>query len=1047
MRNCLLNWEKKISSNWVIRYPLKYLRFLFLIAFIVLSFSLFAQKIIKGRVSTGDTAIVGATVQVKGSNIATQTDADGNFTISIPSNATLLITSVGYSPEEVKVGNRSFINVQLRSLVQTMGEVVVVGYGTQKRTLVTSAISTVKGEELTKQPVADISNSLGGRVSGILFTQSSGEPGSDGSNILIRGIGTTGNSQPLVIIDGIPRNYSQLDPNSIETISILKDAAAVAPYGLGGANGVILITTKRGKSGKATLSYNGFLGFQNPTKLAKFADGFQYATLLNAAKANEGAAPVFSDYDLQKFKDRSDPDGHPNHDVLKELITPNTLIQSHNLQITGGNESVKYFTSVGYMSQQGMWGPSSYKRFNLNSNVDIKATQTTQVSLSINGRTEERNSPAIPTNQIFYQAFRTPPVAPVTFSNGLWGGWIGSSVYGNIFKSGYNKLVGYTMLTQLSIEQQLPFIKGLSVKAVLAYDFNPGNSQNPGSGIVSLSRTWSTPIPFYTVDTTQHPYVYNKAGLDGPSKPNFSERFDQNQAFTYQGYINYNNTFGKSSVSGLVVLEARNTKYNVFGAARLNYDVLIPQLNVGSSNPADITNFGSSSEAKQYSAIYRLSYSYNNRYLVELAGRYDGNYYFAPGNRFGFFPAASVGWRLSEENFIKDNFKWINNLKIRASYGQSGALAGAPFQYLTSYSLFSNSSAIGGTPRTGLVENSQPNNSITWERAKKTDVGFEATLFNGLLTVEADYFHEIRNNMLVSPNTILPAEYGIGVAQQNAGSMSNSGFEISLGISKKLNKDWQIGLNSNFSYAKNKLIQIFENTVTYNNPNRRVTGRSIGTQFGYRAIGYFLPSDFDASGNLLPKIATQSFSTVEPGDIRYEDVNGDGKIDQNDIVPIGNSNIPQIVYGVSPNVKFKNFDLSLLFQGAAKRDFYISGAGAWPFYSSSSATIDNLDYWTTTNQNARNPRITSSPTPNNTVQSSFWIQNGSYLRLKSFQLGYNLPITISKTFGSNLTRIYVAGQNVLTWTKLRNFDPEVSDTQGMYYPQQKVISFGLNVTF
>ncbi len=1026
-------------------------KFLFL-SFLFLFYNVLSaqeKNTLRGKVfSDKNEPLAGATIQLKGSNKSTVSQQDGTFVLyTDQKNGNLVVSYTGTQSITIPISGQTNFNIVLKTLVGELGDVVVVGYGTQKKTSLTSSISTIKGSELTKQPVANLSNSIVGRVSGILFTQGSGEPGSDGSNILIRGIGTTGNSQPLVIIDGIPRNYSQIDPNSIETISVLKDAAAVAPYGLGGANGVILITTKRGKSGKATLNYNTFYGYQNPTILTKFVNAYQYANLLNEAKLNEGTTPVYSATDLQKFKDHSDPDGHPDHNVLKELITPNAPIQSHNLNVSGGTDMVRYFVGTGILSQDGMWGPTSYKRYNLNANIDIHATNSTIVSLIINGRSENRYSPSVSSGGIFYQAFRTPPVSPVTFSNGLYGGWIGSSVYGNVFKSGFYKSQGYTMLSQLSIEQKLNFIKGLSIKGVLAYDFNPGNPQYPGGGISSLSSTWRIPIPFYSVDTTHIPYTYSKSGLDGPTKPNFTERYDQNQAFTYQGYINYNNQFGKSEIGGLVVLEARNTKYNVFGTTRLNYDVFIPQLNVGSSNSVDISNFGSASETKQYSAIYRLTYAFNNKYLFEATGRYDGNYYFAPNKRFGFFPAFSAGWRISEENFIKKNLTWVTNLKIRGSYGESGALAGSPFQYLSSYGLINNASVLGGNPSTGLRENSQPNINITWERAKKSDIGFESSFLNGSITLEADYFHEARNNMLVTPNTILPAEYGIGIAQQNAGSMTNQGYELSLGLFKNVSKDLSIGLNANYSYAKNKLVQIFENDVTYKNPNRRVTGRPIGTIFGNQAIGYFTPADFDAGGKLLSTIASQSFSKVYPGDIRYKDINGDGKIDNEDIVPIGSSNIPQVVYGVSPSIKFKDFDLSILFQGAAKRSFYITGAGAWPFYSSSSATIDNLDYWTPTNQNARNPRITSSPSINNTITSSFWVQNGGYLRLKSFQLGYNLPLRISQKIKSNAVRVYIAGQNVFTWTKLRNFDPEISETQGLFYPQQKVISFGLNVSF
>ena len=1012
------------------------------------------QKSVSGKVTdSSGSPLPGVSVVVKGTTTGTITDANGNYSITnVPANATLQFSFVGMKGQEIAVTDKTSINVTMIEDAVGIDEVVAVGYGTQKRGSVTSSVSSIKGDLLERQPVASLSNSIAGRTSGIIATQSSGEPGSDGSNILIRGISTIGNSQPLVIVDGVPRNYSQLDPNSIASISILKDAAAVAPYGMAGANGVILVTTKTGTSGAPQLTYNSYYGWQNPTTLTKFVNSYEYATLMNAAKDNEGASHVYSETDLQKFKDHSSPDTHPDHDVLKELITPNAMITNQNLTLSGGTEKFKYYAALGYLSQQGMWGPSKFKRYNIISNLDIQATKNTKVSLSINGRVEDRNAPAVSSNGIFYQAFRTPPVAPVTFSNGLPGGWIGGSVYGNIFNSGYNKSVGYTLLNQLSVEQQLPFVKGLSAKAVVSYDYNPGDQNNPGGGIMSFNRKWATPIPFYTVNTSTNPYTYPLAGNGGPVKPQLYQDFAMGQAFTYQAYLNYQRTFGNHDIKGLIVLESRNTKFSQFGGSRLNYDVLVPELNNGSSASVDINNYGFSTEGRQKSGLYRLSYAYAGKYMFEAAGRYDGNYYFAPGKRFGFFPAFSAGWRISEEQFMKDNFSWITNFKIRGSYGESGALAGSPFQYLRSYSLYSGASVLAGNPTTGMVENSEPNINITWERAKKTDIGFEATFWNGLLTAEADYFMEKRNNMLASPNIVVPIEYGVGISQENAASMSNKGFEFALGSSHKFSDDLVVSLNVNATFTKNKFEQIFENTVTYNNPNRRVTGRSLGTQFGWNAIGFFKPEDFNQDGSLKAGIPVQSWGRVYAGDIKYEDTWGpngkpDGKIDENDIVPIGKSFVPEIIYGFTPSISYKGFDLNILFQGAANRDYYITGAGAWPFYSSSSATRDNLDYWTPTNQGAKNPRITSSPAPNNMISSSFWVRNGAYLRLKTGQLGYTLPAAVVERIKVKSLRVYVSGQNLITWSPIKNFDPEVSDSQGMYYPQQKVVSVGLNVTF
>lgn len=1007
---------------------------------------------ISGKVqSDKNTPLAGVSVKIQGSGLGVTTNQQGIFSIDVPNGESILVFSyVGFKPQEIAVGSKTFIPITLASTNSELDAVVVVGYGTQKKTSLTSSIATIKGQDIAAQPVASLSNSLGGRAAGIIFTQGSGEPGYDGSNILIRGIGTTGNTQPLVIVDGIPRNFTQLDPNTIASVTILKDAAAVAPYGLGGANGVILITTKKGKLGAPTLTYTGYVGWQNPTVQTKFVNAFQYATLFNAADDNQGAPHAYSDYALQKYKDHSEPDLYPDHDVLKELENRNTLLTSHDLDLSGGSEKIRYYASLGYLAQQGLWGPTNYKRYNLTSNVEADATKTTKVNVSINGRVEDRHFPGVSAGNIFYQGFRTPPNAPLTFSNGLPGSYIGRSAAGNISESGYTQTTGNTLLNQISIEQQLPFIKGLSVKVLASYDFNPFSSTdptNPTAPIISFSRTWLTPINFYAYDSATN--TYPKVGNDGPAKPQYSEAYLQSQAFTYQGYINYHNSFGKSDITGLVVLESRNTKTSVFGAGRVNYNIDVPELNNGSANSTDISNYGYSLETKQKSAVYRVAYSFDGKYFLEASGRYDGNYYFAPGHRFGFFPAFSAGWRLSEEKFIRDNAPWITSLKIRGSIGQSGALAGSPFQYLSAYNVFGNASVLNYTATQGLSESSQANPNITWERAKKKDIGLDADLWDGLLTAEFDYFYEKRSDMLFAPTVTVPAEYGVGLSQVNSGIMSNHGFEVTLGSSHSFSKDLRVGLNVNFTYAQNKLLQVFETAATYDNPNRRITGRPLNTRFGYDALGYYTSADFDANGNLLAGEPVQPWGSVHPGDIKYADISGpdgkpDGKITPDDIVPIGKPYTPEIIYGFSPSLTYKGFDLTLLFQGAANRDFY---DGVYPFDNSSSATIDALNYWTPDNLKAPNPRITTQPTTNNTQTSSWWIRNGSYLRLKTGQLGYTLPTALMRNLHLQSMRIYLSGQNMLTWSHIKNFDPEVSSSNGEYYPQQKVVSVGLNATF
>lgn len=1010
-----------------------------LLALIFLSKLAFAQnQSVTGTVKDNKgESLQGVSVTVKGTTTGTTTDVSGKFSIYITGqNATLVFHYVGYADQEVPVNGQSKLSVQLKPSEKNLDEIVVVAYGTQKKTSLTASVSSVKGKDIAAAPVANISNALAGRASGVIATQSGGEPGFDDSSVLIRGSGTTGNTQPLFIVDGVPRSYNQLDPNSIESVTILKDAAAVAPYGLGGANGVILVTTKKGKAGKPTLTYNTYYGWQNPTVLTKFVNSYQYATLFNAAVQNStpGAPPAYSAADLELYKNHSDPNGHPDHDVLGELINRNSPMTSNNLQLTGGSENTRYYVGLGYLTQNSLWATERFKRYNLTSNLEANATSTTKVNLSLNGRVLEAEYPGVSTGNIFYQAFRTPPNSPLTFTNGKPGAYIGRSAWGNIYDSGLIQNSGFTMLSQLSIEQQLPFVKGLSIKAAVSYDYNPDAN-------ITFQRAWRTPIPYYSYNAATKEITL--AGNDGPSKPTYEEYFEQTQAFTYQGYLNYHNTFGKHDVTGLLVVESRNTKMSIFSARRQNYNVLIPELDNGSSNSTDISNYGRSGETKQKSAIYRFSYSYDGKYLFEAAGRYDGNYAFAPGSRLGFFPSFSAGWRLSEEPFIKENFTWINNLKLKGSWGESGALPNAAFQYLTAFGLRSNSAVINGAPTQGITELTQANPFITWERAKKTDIGIEGNFWNGRLTFEADYFHEMRNNILIQPTVIAPNEYGVGLPQVNGGQMSNQGFELTLGTTQHIN-DLVFNISGNITYARNKRIKIYEDAATFNNPNRRLAGRPIGTLYGYQSLGFFTANDFDATGALKPGIPVQPWGKVFPGDIRYQDVNGDGKIDPNDYVPIGKDVVPEIIYGLSPSIAYKGFDLNILLQGAANRSFYNQ---VFPFDNSSSAPINTLDYWTPDHPNASYPRITTQPTTNNTQYSSFWVINGSYLRLKTATLGYTIPQKMMQKLRLQSIRFYLSGQNLATWSKIKNFDPEVSSRSGQYYPQMKVFTIGANVTF
>lgn len=1019
-------------------------------------FTAFSQSSLQIRgtvIDEKNAPVTNASIQLKGKNIGVISDSNGKFIVTVPDkNTILVITHIGYTSKEVSIPQDGEITVQLSSENSTLNDVVVVGYGTQKKTSLTAAVSSVKGDEISKLPVANLSNALGGRVAGVIFKQGSGEPGYDGATILIRGFSTTGNTAPLVVVDGVPRSFQQLDPNSVASFTILKDAAAVAPYGVAGANGVILVTTKRGSNGKPQLTYTGYYGWQNPTQLPRMVNSYEYAAMRNAAAANEGAGAVYGPYALQKFKDGSDPDLYPVNDPLHTLINKNSPMMEHNISMSGGSDKIKFFGSLGYLSQDGMWGTTSFKRYNLTSNTDIQVTNTTKIGIGLNGRVEDRRFPGISASNIFYQLYRTPPVAPVIFTNGLGGSYIGRSAYGNVYNSGYANDLRQIMLTQLSLEQQLP-LKGLSVKAVFSYDLNDPDGRT--------IKTWLTPIPYYAVtDTTTTPYTISQVGSDGPQKPSYNVYNNQVQAFTYQGYLNYNNSFGKSNVGATLVLEARNSKFTNVGAQRVNYNVSIPELNNGSSSASDISNSGSSSEIKQRGMIFRLTYAFDNKYLFEASGRYDGHFVFAPGKRYQLFPAFSAGWRISEEKFMQ-NISWLDNLKIRGSYGESGALPYdangnlLPFQYLSAYALLGNSAVFEGSSSQGLRETSPANVNITWEKAKKTNIGFELSIFKGLFSIEADYFMEKRNDILIANQNSVPAEYGIGLPQTNSAAVSNRGFDMTIGSVYNINKDLRVGITANVTYAKNRYVQIYELAATYNNPNRRQTGRPINTYFGYHALGLFQQSD-DKNGDGiidLSEYPVAQFGELHTGDIKYEDLSGpegkpDGIIDANDEIAMGNTPTPELIYGFSPSISYKGIDVNLLFQGSALGSYYLDQQAAWPFYNSASALAASLDYWTPENPGARYPRVLSVPSQNTQQVSDWWLRKSNYLRLKSLEIGYTLPVNVMSKIGLQMIRVYASGQNLVTWTKeMKDFDPEASQQEGQFYPQQKVITVGLNVTF
>ena len=1015
---------------------------------------------VRGKVSdaqTGET-LPGVNVLVKGTTSGTATNARGEYELTVESlQDTLIFSFIGYESKEVPINGRAEIDVVLEMQTVLGSELVVVGYSTQSKTTLTGSVSNVKGDQIKATPVANITNSIAGNIAGVSMRPNGGQPGRNNPDIHIRGIGTTGNNRPLIIVDNIERNnVNQIDPNTIESVTVLKDAAAVAPYGLGGANGVLLITTKRGSSGAPSVSFDTYYGIQTPTYYPDMLGAQDYMRLHNEAYFNSnpnGANPPYDESFITDYPNLNaqDPDRYPiTNNAGKKFQDLYAPMQNYNLQLSGGSDAINYYAALGAFNQKGMFDDVSYRRYNFSLKLTGNATEFTKITASLNGSVEKTNDvdDATSTNQLFRAGYKYSPIANLYYSNGRWGEFAGNSPIGILNSGGYSRNDRNTLLTTIDVEQELPFIPGLSIKGVFSYD--------PSYEFI---KGWHRPFSFWSQDVSTSPYSYSEsvstAEGNAPSYTYLRQETNRSQRFTYQGYINYRNSFGDHNFTGLLVAEARNHINNNFSARRDNFAVAIDELNMGSSNKNNFYNGGFSSTGSQAGFVYRLGYNYANKYLFEASGRYDGHYYFAPDDRWGYFPAFSLGWLLSEENFIKDNLDFVEYLKVRGSWGKSGNLAGTGFQYLEGYNLFGDAYAFGaGSMVQGSIIRQESNPNITWEIATKTDIGLETSLWEGLLDLEVDYFFERRTGMLLPPAVTVPVEYGLGLSDENAGIMNNHGIEVTIGTHiPTLDNGLQLGLRGNFSYARNKMEQVFETDATYENPRRRRTGRAYETPFGYKSLGLFTTDDDKNGDGIIDEkdgYNVQQFGELHPGDIKYADLNDDGKIDSGDEVVIGHPIYPAITFGFTPTANWKGFDLSLFFQGSAMSSIDIQGFQTIPLYNNNS----NSDYeyynnrWTPDNQNARYPRATPAPYSNNTQASDFWRVNTSYVRLKTATLGYTLPPELTSALRIQSLRIYFTGQNLFTLSNLKFMDPEVGyDDLEVAYPNQKVYTVGLNINF
>lgn len=996
--------------------------------------------------------LAGLSVAVKGTTTGTVTDGDGKYRLTVKdANTTLVFSFTGYVTQEVIVGQRTVINIQMAVSSKSLNDVVVVGYNTQKRATLTGSISEVKGAELVKSPQTNLSNSFAGRVSGVIVNNRSGEPGYDGSGITIRGLATTGNTGVLVVVDGIPGQLGgleRIDPNDVESISVLKDASA-AIYGNRAANGVILVTTKRGKTGKPTVNYSFNQGFSSPTRLPKMADAATYAQIMNEISYDSSPAgglnQSYTNEQIQKFRDGSDPILYPNTDWIDQSLKKVALQNRQSLSVSGGSQDVKYFVSLGTIYQDGLYkeGVTKYKQYNFRSNIDANVSKIFKVGLSLSGREEDRFFPQVGAGDIFRSIYRAKPIVSAYYPNGL-----PTTGIENLNPAVQVTDIGGTVNnpTQtfngiLRASLLIPGVEGLSVDGFFSAD----KTNN-------FSKSFNKPYLLYRYD--QGTNTYNSVIVGGNNqKATLTEIHSNQSLITSNIKLNYARHLGKHDINAFVGYEQSRNHYEYFDAQRLNYlSTSLPELSQGGTAPTDFLNSGYSTNYTRQSVISRVAYNFDERYLFEGQLRADGSSIFPQGNQWGYFPAASIGWRISKESWFEEKVKVINDLKIRASYGSLGNDAVNGFQYFNNYVLVGNGfvANIAGTgsviqPGVNLIKLANPN--ITWEVAKKLDIGINATFLQNF-TIEAIYFQQKRSSILANRNASVPGSSGIVnpyndgsasytplVPSENIGKVNSTGFEGTLGYNHPGKFSW--GVSGNMTYAKSKIVFIDEASGALD--YQRQTGRPLNTYLLYNSIGIFrTQAELDA----YPHV-----TGAKVGDLKYLDYNGDNKITADDQTRTKYGNIPQITYGFNLNASYKNVDVSVLFAGQAQVSQYVlpEAGSVGNFYSS---WADNR--FSPTNTGGSYPRVTdraSNAISGGQFNNTFWLNDASFLRLKNVEVAYNLKASfLSKINISNL-RLYASGFNLLTFTKVKDYDPEGSSGSGQFYPQQRIINLGVNVKF
>ena len=981
----------------------------------------------------------GVSVQAKGTGKMTSTNLQGKYTLRAPSNGSLLFSMIGFASREVLINGNPKLNIILKDDNKNLDEVVVVAYGTQKKVTVTGAVASISTKEIKQSPAANLAVTLAGRLPGLTAIQNSGEPGRDLTRLYLRGLGTLNGQNPIILVDGVERDLGYIDPNEVENITILKDASSTALFGVRGANGVILVTTKRGTSEKPAISLTAEYGQQDFTRIPQVLSSYDWVTLKNQAWRNDNPTiaandpvnrPPYSDYAIERFRLQDQPEAYPQNDWRDILMHKSVPQTRYNLNLSGGGDVTKYFVNLGVLNQDGQWkiadglkyNPEAYlKRYNFRSNIDVllNKSKTLKTFLNAAGYLEKVNQPNVETTEILnrinslWPVVQPGPLAPngevLIGSSGSYG----ESPWAYINRSGYRQETRSNITASWGLEQDLSALtKGLSAKLMASFDtktlYNLTGNQTYQRWIQSIDPNSQTPDGKDIVK-----YERTRTDLDNtPLSTSTTTTFES--FYNVQLQTSYQRTYGKHAISGLMLAQQES---RVKPADRLPYNLL--------------------------GVAFRTSYGYDSKYYLEFNMGYNGSEQFAKGKRFGFFPSVSGSWVVSNESFFEKN-DLLNIFKFRASYGKVGSdqLGSRRFLYLDDIQRQGSGGYSSTLGRGGyILESFIGNPDVQWEVAKKLNLGLDLKLFQAL-DVTFDYFDEKRSNVLISRGTV-PTLYGLpqaNLAPFNLGVVSNKGYELEMNYKKNISNDLSFVIKGNFNKAKNNIDFKDEPLLPEDYAYRtRATGYSIGQNFGYLIDGYF-----NSSEDIVQSGLSYTGRAPRPGDFKYRDLNGDHIIDEKDMAPIGYSIVPQYTFGAGFSLNYKNLDFSLLFQGVAKVSNYISSSevndfrerhlNAWtPERAASGAQIDY-------------PALSLTASSSNR-QNEFYIENTSFIRLKNAEVGFTLPSAWTNKIGAKSLRFYVNGFNLITWDKLKNkdIDPELSGINT--YPVYRVFNGGINVIF